>query len=263
MITEDLVGALRAVVDRKVATNREWRVLAPVIEMHIRRAGRAQDLDDLRQSVYLKLLTTTSVVRANENGGAVRFLESVLAGVIKDRYRRAKVRPRAAKRGGHDDGDDPYARIAAPVPDASPTWDDQAALLEDLLDRVRGEVDERIADSGKSTEHRQSASNYAEATLMARVRNMDSKEIARALGVPDTKSDTIAKWVERGRPWVLDALDALATDATTGDAAADNALADAALSDEAQALAKLRDLVAKRRKDAGVARPERKRGGRR
>jgi DNA-directed RNA polymerase specialized sigma24 family protein len=188
------------------------------------------------------------VVKANENGGAVRFLGSVLAGVIKDRYRRAKVRPRAAKHSGHDGDDDPYARIAAPVPAAAPSWDDQAALLEDLLDRARGEVDERIADSGKSAEHRQSASNYAEATLMARIRNMDSKEIARELGVPDTKSDTIAKWVERGRPWVLDALDALATDSAA---------------EEAQALAKLRDLVAKLRKDAGVARPDRKRGGRR
>lgn len=257
MITEDLIGALRAVVDRKVATNREWRVLAPVIEMQIRRAGKAQDLDDLRQSVYLKLLTTTSVVKANENGGAVRFLESVLVGVIKDRYRRAKVRPRAAKH-NDDDGYDPYARIAAPVPDASPTLDDQAALLDDLLDRVRGEIDERIADSSKSAEQQQSASNYAEATLMARVCNMDGKEIARELGVPDTKGDTIAKWVERGRPWVLDAIDALAIDA-----APDAALSDDALSDEAKALAKLRDLVAKRRKDAGVARPDRTRGGRR
>lgn len=238
-----LSHALRALVNDKRSTTASWSLLRPVIERQARPYGRQHDVHDVTQEVVINLLNTPRRFEGDTDGAAVSYLKRATRNVIIGRGRRDDVRPKASDQ---PNVDDPYAHIIIADDSEELTWDDQAALLEDLLDRVRGEVDERIADSGKSALHRQSASNHAEATLMARVRNMDSTEIARDLGVPDTKSDTIAKWVERGRQSVLDAIDALARDAPA---------------DESQALAKLRELVAKRRKDAGVARPGRKRGG--
>lgn len=246
MKSTSLILALRAVVNDKSGDSRLWNVLLPVIANMLRRERSSRDAEEARQEVCLKLVRTKSQVTGTTDGEANVFLRLVVRSIVVGAIRRRASRPMLVNT-APDAENDPYSTVATPEPEAD-VWDARAQIAEELMDRLRAEIEDRIVDNGQPLVKRELAWKQAQATLLARVGDglggvMGAKQIAEHLGVPGASAACIHKWVERGRPTVLEAIDALATDATA---------------DEAKWLDNLRGALAQRRKDAGAARPQRR-----
>ena len=240
-----LAAALSAVSRRDRLSDAAWPLVIAAITHEVRLRRARYDFDDVQQDVSLKLLRSNTGFVGDTDAAAVAYLRAVVRNVIIDLGRRDEVRPRAVP---SREGETPLVdRVPAPDPDADTSHADGERAVEALLDRLLAETECMIERSGKHVVQRQNAWNAAQSTVLARIRGMEAESIATELGVPTASRACIHKWVERGRPLLLAALDQLAT---TADPAG------------LHAMGNLRGILVKRRQDAGKARPgtQKKRG---
>lgn len=237
-----VASALRMIVSSRARSNNAWPLIVRVIQDEVRARRVRRDVDDVQQEVCIKLLRMEKMTVATD-GAAIAFIRKATRNVIIDRIRRDGTRPQAVQ---WREGNDPLDRVAEKE-DEHDSVDAMEAASAALLDRVLAEVDLRIEQSGKSIVERERSRLQAHARVLARLWGKSSAEIAVELNVPDASSACIQKWVERGLPVLLQAIDAIAhADQVHGE------FGDQGL------IEKLRVAIAKRRTDAGKPRATRR-----
>lgn len=236
-----LARSLQAVMLGRDHSSRAWQPLQAVMQEEIRARRFQHDLDDVQQEVAIKLLTARKRFVGETDAAAYAYIRRVTRHVVIDRIRRDKVRPRPQTwRIGDRDPLDQLASL--PTDHADPTADLEAAA-EQLLDRLLSEVDVLIEQSGKQPTARELSRLQAHARVLSRIHGKPTQEIAAAIGRPDASKASVEKWVERGLPLLMTALDRLPVDDTgNGRLVMDN----------------LRGALSKRRTDAGKSRQSRR-----
>lgn len=241
-----LAEALRAVlgVQYERGLSREWAIVRRALTHQARLQRVGQVTDDVVQVASYRILRSRNPFDGTEDRQAFKFLERVVHRVYLDMVdvtRRNDPMDYLMRPGGYDDRD-PLDRVAAPDVDVTRSADAPAAL-EEVIDRLRDYVDDAIEAKDLRPLLRVSAQLHASATILAVLGKLGAREIARALGEPDANNARIYKWTERGRATIIEALDLWAK---AGD------------EDDKMLLAELREQFLKRRKDAGRARPQRR-----
>ncbi len=237
-----VAAALRAVVSGESVPSSAWALIGRVIQAEVRACRMQRDGDDVQQEVCIKFLGAQNVT-AETDAAAKAYIRTVTYRVIIDRTRRDKVRPQAVP---WREGNDPLDRVATDDVEIRSIESIEAAT-EALLDRVLAEVDRLIEESGKPAAMRELNRNQAHARVLSRLFGKSTAEIAAELGVPDATNACVQKWVERGLPLLVQALDAVASGTTVGNEP-----------DDRQLLDKLRHAISKRRTDAGKTRETRR-----
>ncbi len=217
-----------------------WRVVSRWLAQAY--PGTRRELEDARQEALVSLMRSVKTMRAEGPLQAAKWV-----GIILRRKRidlaRANVHDpieqalRAEPKGEHASA--PIDRLEAREPL------DPGAIPE-LVDVVLEQVHRALEESETNAAKRQLRRTQAQAALLRLVLDEDADAIAAALdhGEPLSK-ERIYKWVERGRPVVCLGLDRWERD---GDP------------DAARVIAVLRETMDERRADAGVPRPERRKG---
>lgn len=235
-----LASALRTAMTGHANAGKAWRAVHRVVDQEIRARRATQDIDDVRQEVSIRLLLAQNTFNSDHDNVATAFIRKVTRNVVIDRKRHAQRRPQALP---FRDGDrNPVDTLPAPDPASDVTADLEAAS-ELLIDRMLGEVDLLIEQSGVNATRRELMRLQAHARVLSCVRDKGSQEIAHALGAPDVSNACIQKWVERGLPILLQALERLAKTAEP---------------DERRVLENVTQAIAKRRTDAGKTRETRR-----
>ncbi len=212
--------------------------------------SRTQDAEDARQEAMASLIRYIGGMRAESPVQAAKWLMTIVRRKHVDVARASARDPvtkalRAEPRGPDATplldriASDPQSRDGAPA---------LARVVNLALEHVQAFLEETVRNPGK----RLLRAAQARATLLRLVYEQDAEAIVEALdyGEPIPK-DRLYKWVERGRPTVLAALDRW----------------EGSLQDEGDGetmlpvIEALRELVGKRRADAGQPRPGRRRGG--
>lgn len=235
-----LAVALHSVMVGSDRSERSWRRMRLVMAEEVQARRFLHELDDVQQEVSIKLLRTTRPFSGDSDAAAYAFIRQVTKRTVIDRTRRQKVRPQALTWRAGDQ--DPLDRLGAPPVDTDATEELEAAA-EDLLDRLLAEVDLLIEHSGKQATARELSRFSAHARVLSRLRARATAEIAVDLGRPEVTNACIEKWVERGLPLLLQALDQVAVTAAA---------------DERRLIENLRVALAKRRTDAGKPRQSRR-----
>lgn len=221
--------------------DRHWREVARWIEQAF--PGRSRDLDEARQETLVTLMRHVPSMRAEGPLQAAKWIGTILRRKRIDAARARRADPIEQALWSERRRDGAPARLEAV--EAPPPPVDRGALLEVIataLEHVHRALEETEGNASK----RQLRRTQAQAALLRLVLDEDAEAIAAALehGEPLAK-DRIYKWVERGRAVVRLGLDRWAREDDP---------------DAAEVIAVLRGAMNERRADAGVPRPERRKG---
>lgn len=219
----ELLAALRQVAQASEADVRSWLV----IECYVRRCLPEARDEDIRQNVLLTILVHAHTLRTNDPPGACAWVHAVcrsqLVNELRSRYRMRFVSI-----------DDAAGRELLVAPRAIPP-ELAEPLLRSLDELVVRHVRERHGD----------ANARARRTAQARaaVRRLVLEEtLPEVIAIAPVSLPLLAKWIERGRTVVLDAIDA--------ERERDP--------DRAELFEPIATLMRKRRADAGKPRPARR-----
>ncbi|KAF0168591.1 MAG: hypothetical protein FD160_3984, partial [Caulobacteraceae bacterium] len=223
----------------------EWEIVLAALKHQARMQGAGDLSRDVVQTAAMRILRAHQPFEGAEDGRAFKYLGTVVRRAyidMVDRSRRRDPLDFIVLPGG-DDEREPIDRVPAPDSDPARSADAPAAWAE-VIDRLRGYLDEVIEEAALAPTRCESAWLQASATILAVLGKQGAREIAVALGAAEASDACIYKWSERGRPWVGRALERWAQE---DDDETDRAL-----------IAELGTQLLKRRKDAGRARPHRR-----
>lgn len=224
--------------------DRSWREVSRWLEQAY--PGRAEGIEDARQEALASLFRNVGGMRAESPLQAAKWVMTIVRRKRVDAIRLAGRDPVLKALRAEPSGPDArplLERIAAE--DAAV---DGAAHLDRVvttaLEHVRRALEETVPNAAK----RLLRFTQAQAALLRLVCEEDADAIAGALdhGEPVSR-DRVYKWIERGRPVVLQGL-----------ARWERSLGEDERGDEAPVIAVLREFVEERRADIGVPRPERR-----
>jgi len=240
--TDELFAALCRLRDaaRSGARDRrrehdDWRTVDAWLRRQ--RAAHDSDGDDLVQESLLSIARRIGELDARDGSSAAAWLSRI---VRHKRIDRVRQRARQGQR-------------VEPIADESPTdaiaRDDAWQLDDDahvrLVQIVEEAITQQVATLTLPAAEGALRRTQARATLH-RVLGASQTELRAALAIDDAvTNDRVHKWVERGRPVLVAALDRIVTDP-------DDVLR--VLVD------RLREVALERRIDAGIARPGRRKG---
>lgn len=224
-----LLDALRVLREGDIAQASRraaaWHRVAVAIQMFL---PRDQD-EDLRQEVLIAVTEHAHALRATCPGGAAAWLRAVCRNHRAESYRALARNPLG------------YGVPLEQAPHASeplPSLDVVPAIVDAFLLRVRSHLDQ--SEPRKALRERR----YLHALATVRRTVLDeSLEEVRAVVWPPATSELIAKWVERGRRVVIATVEA--EQLTDPDAAA--------------LFEPFAEAARRRRRDAGLPRPSRRR----
>lgn len=206
---------------------------------------RGAEADETRQETLLAIARSVSSMEASAPLQAAKWVATIHRRKQVDGFRVRKRDPvhRGLERGAGDED-------ATPLLDrleGEAGMDVDASALERILASVEDHLEAELRAREPNLQVRHLKRLQARATLHRLVLDADFDALVVVLdaGEPLTR-DRVYKWVERGRPWVLAALDRWAREAGEGTTAA-------------EIVAALRERVEARRADAGRPRPSRRR----
>jgi RNA polymerase sigma-70 factor, ECF subfamily len=164
----------------KLATGQHRRVYG----ICYRFTGSASDAEDLTQEVFLKMFRNLSSFDPAK-GGFTTWLTTLTRNLLVDNYRRSRM-DRASDSldetyGGEDDGSGGPTK-AERLADTRPSQEHHVAGLE-----LRAQIQQALA---------QVSPDLREAVILRDLEDMDYKEIAEILGVPQ---GTVKSRISRGR----------------------------------------------------------------
>lgn len=228
--------------------DRSWRAIASWLAMAY--AERGPGADDARQETLVTLFRSVSGMRAESPAQAASWLLTIVRRKHVDALRAAQRDPvtlalRAEPR--TPDVPSPLERLPAEALERLPA-EDGAGQLAQVVATVLEHVHAHLEETVKNPSKRLLRATQARATMLRLVYEEDADAIAEALdhGEPIPRN-RIYKWIERGRPTVLAALERWEQNLDGQD-------------DPAGAvIGVFRELVEARRADAGVPRPNRRR----
>lgn len=154
-----------------------------------RRFGTRPDHIDVRQVVLLKVARHAATCRAAAPGAAFRWLERVYEHSTIDYARTQRRAPRLLRDGVVPELEAP----PAPVPDG---------LAEEVVEALFERLEVYLEESLPRASERVSASLRAELAWARHVEGKTPAELAEALAsrmAEPPKTDTLYKWIERGR----------------------------------------------------------------
>jgi DNA-directed RNA polymerase specialized sigma24 family protein len=206
--------------------------------------GSSRELEDARQETLVSLVRHVSAMRAEGPLQAAKWVGTILRRKRIDVQRTRSSDPveRALR-------SEPRSADVKPLIDrieAAPPPIDRR-VVDEVVATVLEHVHRALEETERSATKRQLRRTQAQAALLRLVLDEDAATIASALdhGEP-LGNDRIYKWVERGRPVVQLGLDRWEAE---GDP------------DAQPVIEVLRETMDERRADAGVPRPERRKGG--
>lgn len=206
--------------------------------------ARDADADEARQETLIAIGRGVGSIEAKAPLQAVKWVATIHRRKKVDGLRLRSRDPiqRGLER-GLPDGDGPplVERLAS---------DDELPLDASVIERVLATIEEHVQAHLEATEPSLAARHLrrmqARATLHRLVLEADFDELSAALDADEPLSrDRVYKWVERGRPVVLAALDRWVAAEGEGSVAADIA-------------GTVREIIEARRVDAGRPRPDRR-----
>jgi DNA-directed RNA polymerase specialized sigma24 family protein len=225
-----------------------WRTVAAFL-----RQEDPRGTDDARQETLINVMRSVRSFEGRSAGEAVRWLRTVHWNRSRDLWRGEKrdlVR-KALERTQPDT--DPDAPAVEQVPAPEPTHAPHAAeALTRTRDMVFARLDSSLArDDGLSHAKRELRRLQARAAWLRLVQGEDAEAIEAALAPAAAQSRAaLYKWIERGRGVLLE----VCAEWTAELGGVDE-------DDEGQRVsATLQEIIGERRADAGVARPERRKG---
>ncbi len=246
---EPLYGHLTALRDAADPADprhaRRWREIARWLEQAF--PGTTRDGEDARQEALVSLVRHVPHMRAESPLQAAKWISTIVRHKRVDALRaRGKdpVHQALEREGRRDDGTTSLDRLSV--------WNTLPAdpsVLDRLVTTLLEQVHRALEETERNAAKRQLRRTQAHATLLRLVCEADAETIAGAIdhGEPVTK-DRLYKWVERGRAVVELGVDRWERTADREE-----------MEEIAPVLSALRDLVAERRADAGVPRPDRRR----
>ncbi len=224
-----------------------WRYVAQWLDRAF--PGGGEEGRDARQETLISLLRHISRMQAEAPLQAFKWISTIIR---RKRIDAIRVRDNDPVRQA--------LRHEPAGPDATPTIDrlgceDQReltpAMLEGLVTLVLGHVHRALEEQVSNLRKRQLRRTQAQATLLRLVCGWNAEEIADALDVGEPiAKDRLYKWIERGRAPVVAGLDRWAAEVAGDGAAGDE--------EDVAVIEVLREIVGDRRRDAGKARPERR-----
>jgi len=247
---DDLFDALSALRDAGDPFDRRHDAAWRVIDAHLRASfpGDGADADEARQETLIAIGRGVTSMSATVPLQAAKWIVTIHRRKIVDHVRARKRDP--AHRGLDRDAESPLVdRLEAD--DRRPLG---PAAIARVIATVEEEVDGYLAETEPSPAERQLRRIQARAALHRHVLEADLEDLLRVLeaDAPGRDAgplgrDRIYKWVERGRPIVVAALDRWASRCGEGSIEAGIAVA-------------VREIVEARRVDAGKPRPDRRKG---
>ncbi len=223
---------------------RAWRVVSE----HLHRGGpsKSADEEDTVQEVLITLARCVQSMRATTPEGAAAWLSTIRRRKRTDGARSGGREPALlGLRGVSDQPEAPSPLDALPSPDPRTLPPD---AVERLIDTLESHVDRWLLEHERSATARQLKRLQARATLHRTLLGAGHAELVAALDADEPLSeDRVYKWVERGRAVVLAGLGRWQAEVEDDP-------------DDRAFLRSLREAFEARRSDAGVARPERRRG---
>jgi DNA-directed RNA polymerase specialized sigma24 family protein len=230
------LDALRAADDRYAASaDVHWRVID--VWLRTRFGGRGADADDARQETMISIARHVREMEADQPAAAAKWVATIHRRKRVDAFRSRKKD--AIARGlertrGDEEGEGAIELVEGGI---------ERGVDPRTIERVVADVEDRVAVHLEETCDdpiaRHARRTWARAALRRLVFEEGFEELEAALG--DGKPlprDRVYKWVERGRPIVLAALEGW----------------------ESEVAIAIREIVAPRRIDAGRPRPERRKG---
>lgn len=246
----DLAAALRHVQQspHDGRAVRHWEVIVTAISRAARQLRLHDRVGEVISATFLRVRETSAVFTGTSEGEAYRYIQRLAKTAFFDELRKDRRHDKRKQLRSVYDERDPLESVAAPEPEPSAqrTPEEERRRLADFKDRLHGRIDVYIEQlpqrSAAQTELRW---NEAMSALSTVIDKKGAKDIARELGVPERFTARIHKWKERGQALVLAVLDSWAAEAEPEDQ---------------EAITCLRELFSERRADAGVARPQRRKG---
>jgi hypothetical protein len=235
---EALVRAREAARTGAPGSHRDWRVIERwVRSMHL--ARRESDRDEIAQDTLLAIARHVGRLEATTPEGAAKWV-GVIARHKRIDHLRLRIRERTLF--AKESGDEPL--IDTIERDDGGALDD--ATLGALIDGIEDAIVAHVEQSTPVARDRMLRKLQARACLH-RLLGHDAEAIRAALRLePDVSDERLYKWIERGRALVAAATEVLAQQAE------EEALR--------QVLEALGEAAGARRVDAGIARPERRKG---
>ncbi len=244
---ESLYEALSALRTSKAPLTRahdaHWKVVESWLRMSFQ--GRGADSDEAHQETLIAIGRNVQSMQASVPFQAVRWIKTIHQRKKVDLLRARSRNP--VLRGLEKTSSESRASEVEQLESQDePRLDPEAA--ERIVSIVEAQVEIYLRSSNTAPSMRHLKRLQGRAALRRLVLDADFDELCDVLatGEPMTR-DRVYKWVERGRPVVLAALDDWVEREGAASMAAD--VADV-----------LREIIGKRRSDQGRARPERKRG---
>lgn len=240
------LSALRDATDPSDPSHdRRWREVATWLAAAY--PGRHQEVEDARQEALIGLTRYVPTMRAETPLEAAKWVLTIVRRKRVDGIRvgtRDPVRQALRAEPSHTD----RSLLELIAADEAPS--DAAGMLERLITTVIEHV--QAALEAAPPAKRLLRTTQARAALLRLVYDADAEAIAEALGHGEPLSrDRVYKWVERGRPVVVEGLDHW-----------ERSLAAEEREEAGPVIEALREIVLERRADAGKPRPARRKEGR-